>query len=91
MDADGFLLTRLDVRLTPDATVGELNAALVGVNGGIVGMQRGVLTVVVGVPRQPTAADLRHQAALLGALPGIRLASAGRQSADAGPALYGHR
>jgi len=81
VDVDGFILTRLDVRLTPDATVGELNVALVGVNGGIVGMQRGVLTVVVGVPRQPTAADLRRQAASMAAFPGIRLASAGRQSA----------
>lgn len=30
VDADGVILTRLDVRLTPDATVGQLNAALAG-------------------------------------------------------------
>lgn len=83
VDSEGVILTRLDVRLTPEATVGQLNAALAGVNGGIVAMQPGVLTVVVAVPRQPTPADLQRQADLLAAYPGIRLASPGRQPAAA--------
>ena len=83
VDADGVILTRLDVRLTPEATVGQLNAALSGVNAGIVAMQPGVLTVVVAVPRQPTPADLQRQADLVAAYPGIRLASPGRQPAAA--------
>ena len=79
VDPAGFILTRLDVRLAPDATIGQLNAALTGINGGIVAMQPGVLTVVIAVPRQDTAADLQRQAGLLAAFPGIRLATAARQ------------
>lgn len=81
IDSRGVILTRIDARIAADATAGELNAALVSINGGIVAMQPGVLAIVVAVPRQNTAADLALQAAVFAASPGIRAASAGQQPA----------
>ncbi len=79
VDSAGFILTRIDVRLAPNATVGQVNAGLVQVEGGIVAMRPGVEAVEIAVPRQASAADLIHLAATLNGLAGIRLASPGRQ------------
>jgi hypothetical protein len=72
---NGVILTRLAVRLTPNATVGQVNAALARVNGGIVTMEPGTLSIAVSVPRQPTVSGLERLASTLNRQPGIRLAS----------------
>jgi hypothetical protein len=64
-------MTRLDLHLAADATVGQVNAALQAVNGGIVTMMRGRATLTIAVPRP---ADLEALAAVvqsLRAAPGI--------------------
>jgi len=72
---NGVIMTRLSVRLTPDSTVAQVNAALLAVNGGIVTMAPGTLSIAVGIPRQLTLANLERLAATLSRQPGIRLAS----------------
>jgi hypothetical protein len=76
----GLLLTRLDVVLTADATVGQVNAALGAVNGNIVSMKAGLPAVTVAVPRQDGAAGLRTLADQLAAKPGILLAQVAREA-----------
>ena len=53
---DHVILTRLDPRLAPTATVAQLNAALRLVEGGIISMARGFAGLTVAVPRQRTSA-----------------------------------
>ncbi len=82
LDADienGVILTRVDVALLGDATVGEVNSALQSVGGGIVGMRAGFPTVVVAVPRQTDAAALQALADGLSAAAGINFALIGRE------------
>ena len=78
--ADGLLLTRLDVAVAADATVGQVNAALVAVGGAIVAMKPAILAVTVAVPRQESADGLRDLAGRLAGLPGIRLVSLAREA-----------
>jgi phage baseplate assembly protein gpV len=72
---NGVIMTRLSVRLTPDSTVAQVNAALISVNGGIVTMAPGTLSIAVGIPRPSTLANLESLVATLNRQPGIRLAS----------------
>jgi hypothetical protein len=70
----GVIMSRLDVRLAPDATVGQVNAALEHVGGGIVTMHPGSLGITIAIPRQRSAADLAALARALSGMPGLRLA-----------------
>jgi hypothetical protein len=74
------LLTRLDVALNADATVGEINAALSAIGAGIVTMRAGLPTIVLGVPRQADGAGLQALADELATHAGILLALPARQS-----------
>ncbi len=76
----GLLLTRLDVAIAADATVGQVNAALTDVGGGIVAMKAGVPAVTIAVPRRDGADGLRSLADALGAMPGIRLVTLARDA-----------
>jgi len=60
---NGMLLTRLDAAIRPEATIGEVNAALRAVGGGIAAMRAGLPVMVVAVPQQPDAAGLEALAA----------------------------
>ena len=71
---NGVILTRLDVRLRPGATVGEVNAALAQVGGGIVSMRRGYPAFTVAIPRPQNLDALKQVAQTLGAAPGIAFA-----------------
>lgn len=68
---DGIILTRLDLHLTPDATVGQVNAALGSVNGGIVSMMRGQPTVTIAIPRPADLDALDAVVQTLRGAPGI--------------------
>jgi hypothetical protein len=73
--ANGVIMTRLDVRFTPDATTAQINAALVRIDGGIVTMTKGRPAVTIAIPRPADPAALARVAAMLNALPGISRAS----------------
>ena len=70
----GVILTRLEADIAADATVAQVNAALVRVRGGIVSMLAGSLGLTIGVPRQANLADLQALANILGGMPGIHFA-----------------
>jgi hypothetical protein len=72
---DGIIMTGLEVRFAGDATVGQVNAALLAVNGGIVGMSKGLTAVSIAVPRASTVDALKAMIATLERQPGVRLAS----------------
>jgi len=72
------ILTRLDVRLAPDATIGQINAALIQAGGGIVSMSRHQPMVTIAVPRQPSIEALQALASRLSDAPGILTALIGR-------------
>ena len=55
----GVIMNRLDVLLTADATVGQVNDALAAVNGTIASMRKGHPLLTIAVPRQ------RHMQSLL--------------------------
>jgi hypothetical protein len=76
---NGIIMTRLDVRLAANATVGQLNSALAQVGGGIVSMMRGFLAMTIAVPRQATVEDLLALARTLSTQPGIAFAKLGRE------------
>jgi len=78
---DGLILTRLDVRITPDATVGQVNAALQAVNGGIDSMHPGGLALTIAIPRQPSIDAIEAIIARLRSMPGIAFALPGQESA----------
>jgi len=78
---DGLILTRLGVRITPDATVGQINAALLAVDGGIDSMHPGGLALTIAIPRQPSIEALEAIVARLRSMPGIAFAFAGQESA----------
>ena len=67
----GVIMTRLDVRIAPTATVGEVNAALIRVGAEIVSMSRGFLALTIAVPRQSTVEALQALALTLGSAPGV--------------------
>ncbi|HXH28301.1 MAG TPA: hypothetical protein VNL37_04610, partial [Candidatus Polarisedimenticolia bacterium] len=68
---NGVIMTRLDVRFDPQATVGEVNDALDLVDGGIVAMAQGEPFMSIAVPRFQTVEDLQNAAAMLEAAPGV--------------------
>jgi len=65
------ILTRLELRMTANATVEEVNSALLKVGGVIVSMSAGDLGLTLAVPRQSSLGALRQLAAVLKAQPGI--------------------
>lgn len=83
-DADisnGVILTRLDVVLATDTTVGQVNAALGGIGATIVAMRAGTPVLTIAVPRQASADALTALAATLEAQPGILAALPGVEAA----------
>lgn len=70
---DGLILTRLDVAITADATVGQVNAALGAVGGTIAAMRAGVPALTAAIPRQDGPDEMQALAEVLQAQPGIRL------------------
>jgi hypothetical protein len=72
---DGIIMTRLDLRLAPGATVGQVNAALNQVQAGIVSMLPRFPAMTIAVPPQPDADSLLNLAAVLNSSPGILRAS----------------
>lgn len=77
---DGVFLTRLDVSLYPSATVGELNAALTRIQGGIVSMTRGSSFLTIAIPPADTIAALEQVATLLSAQPGVAIAGVAHEA-----------
>jgi hypothetical protein len=75
----GLILTRLDVRITPTATVGQINAALSRVLGGIVSMRPGGLELTVAIPRQSSIDGINRLIQLLNGAPGIAFAFPSQQ------------
>jgi len=65
------ILTRMDVRLTPGATVEQVNAALAKVGGQIVSMRAGDPAITISVPKQASPDVLRKLADTLKSQPGI--------------------
>jgi hypothetical protein len=78
---DGLILTRLDVRITAAATVGQVNAALLAVNGGIDSMHLGGLGLTIVIPRQPLIDAIEAIIARLRSMPGIAFALPAQESA----------
>lgn len=70
---DGLILTRLDVVIAADATVGQVNAALGAAGATIVSMRAGLPALTAAVPRQDGPESLKALADRLQAQPGIRL------------------
>ena len=66
-----LIMTRLSARLAAEATVGQVNAAMSAIAGGIVTMHPATLNVSVAVPRQDSVEGLRHLVQTLSAQPGI--------------------
>ncbi len=73
----GLILTRLDVALATDATVGQVNTALGSVGATIAAMRAGMPMLTIAVPRQASADALAALAATLEAQPGILAALPG--------------
>ena len=74
---DGIAMTQLEVYFANSATVAQVNDALRGVNGGIVGMAKGLTTVTITVPRAASVAAIQATAETLSHLPGVDFASIG--------------
>ena len=70
---DGLILTRLDVVIVADATVGQVNAALGAVGATIAAMRAGVPALTAAIPRQDGPDAMQALAEVLQAQPGIRL------------------
>jgi IPT/TIG domain/Subtilase family/Bacterial Ig-like domain (group 2) len=78
---EGLILTRLDIGITPNATVGQVNAALLLVNGGIDSMHPGGLALTIAIPRQPSIEAIEAIIDRLRSMAGIAFAFPGRESA----------
>ena len=76
----GILMSRLDLRFTADATVGQINQALAAVGAGIVSMSKGFRSVTIGIPLQSSVAALQSYIDKLNASPGIVAATLGRDT-----------
>ena len=76
-----IIMTRLDVRFAADATIGQINSALVGVDGGIVSMSQGSPVVTIAIPRPSSVAALQAIARTLSAAAGIDWAFLAREAA----------
>ena len=55
---EGVILTRLEVWIETDATVGQVNAALAQVGGGIVSMSQGFAAFTIAIPQPPNVEAL---------------------------------
>lgn len=77
-----LILTRLELRFAADSTVGQVNAALRAVEGGIVSMSRGLPVVAIAVPRPPSVAVLEALADALSVAPGISWAFLAHEPAE---------
>jgi hypothetical protein len=69
-----ILLTRIEVRFRPDATVAQVNNLLLQIDGGIIGIAKGSTFLTIALPKQDSIAAVR---ALLGAVegyPGVQFA-----------------
>ncbi|HET8699976.1 MAG TPA: IPT/TIG domain-containing protein, partial [Gammaproteobacteria bacterium] len=75
---DGLIATRVDLHLTADATVGDVNAALRRVDGGIVSMTAQLPALTIAIPRPADQQALANVLATLSASKGIAFADAGR-------------
>ena len=76
---NGVITTRFDVRVTPAATVAQVNAALKNVSGGIVSMMQGIGAFTIAIPKQSTVDGLLAIAATLKGQPGIGFVELGRE------------
>jgi hypothetical protein len=76
---DGLFLTRLNVALLEEATVGQVNDGLQAIGGLIIGMQPGFPNLDISVPRQEDAAGLQQLADALTISPGIALSWTSRE------------
>jgi len=75
---NGIILTRLDIRLAPGATVGQVNAALLQVNAGIASMLADSPAITIAIPRPADVGALRAVAEALNQAPGISRVSLAR-------------
>lgn len=66
-----LILTRLEVVLAADATVGQVNSALAAVGATVSSTRAGLPAFTVAIPRQASADALRALAARLRAQPGV--------------------
>jgi hypothetical protein len=79
--ANGVIMTRLDLHLLPDATVADVNAALQGVDGGIVTMLRGFPALTIAIPAASDLAGLSRTVQVLRASRGVAWTDLGRVAA----------
>ena len=77
----GVILTRLDVVLEPQATIGQVNAALESIDARIVTSEPGSPFVTVEVARQSSVDDLTNLSQVLSKQPGIAVAFIGQEAA----------
>jgi hypothetical protein len=75
---DGVILTQLDVFFSRDATIGDVNAVLVRIDGGIVSMLAGSAALSIAVPRQTDFAALQALAQRVSAMHGVQFAAPAR-------------
>jgi hypothetical protein len=89
----GLLLTRLSLWLKPTATVGQVNAAITRVQGGIVAMRPGDIVLIIAVPRQTSMDGLATLIQVLNGSPGVATALPEREPDStvlpSGPQLVG--
>ncbi|HEU4618918.1 MAG TPA: S8 family serine peptidase, partial [Gammaproteobacteria bacterium] len=75
---NGFIMTRLDVHLRPDATVADVNAALQRVGGGIVTMLARYPAMTIAIPVAADLGALTDAARTLRGSRGVLFADVGR-------------
>jgi hypothetical protein len=68
---DGVIMTRVQVVIDPDATVGQINSVLSMINGGIVTMQPGSPFMTLAIPPQPNGGRLKNLVQALASTPGV--------------------
>ncbi len=71
---DNVIMSRLDVWLQPDATVGQVNAAVAGIGARVLSMTVGSSVISVALPPAPDRAALEQKRQALEASPGILFA-----------------
>src|SRR5579883_775011 len=77
---NGVILTRLDLRFAGDATVAQINRALLRVGGSIVSMSADDLALTIALPKQASPVALQRVANLLTVQPGIRFAKPAQEA-----------